>query len=175
MRNCLPSFFARAAISTPLFCRGSNRRPTCSASSSRLSLAGNIPSSRWNCPDSTRPGEEAAGLRQAFAVKSGDPVIAENVIKAGTDLQVALGEEGFALAEIGEQQIEIDHKTQTASLVLPVKPGPVARFGQISVSGQPPFPPSHIVTIARFDTGDRFKRSKVDDLRRALIATGLVA
>jgi translocation and assembly module TamA len=120
-------------------------------------------------------GEEAAGLRKVFAVRSGDPVIAENVIKAGTDLQVALGEEGFALAEIGEQQIEINHQSQTASLVLPVQPGPVARFGQISVSGQPPFPPSHIATIARFDTGDRFKRSKVDDLRRALIATGLVA
>src|SRR5215203_3069511 len=120
-------------------------------------------------------GEEAAGLRQIFGVKSGDPVIAENVIKAGTDLQVALGEEGFALAEIGEQQIEIDHQTRTASLVLPVQPGPVAHFGQISVSGQPPFPASHIATIARFDAGDRFKRSKVDDLRRALIATGLVA
>jgi translocation and assembly module TamA len=120
-------------------------------------------------------GEEAAGLRETFAVKSGDPIIAQNVIKAGTDLQVALGEEGFALAELGEQQIEIDHQTQTASLVLPVQPGPVARFGQISVTGQPPFPPSHIVTIARFDTGDRFKRSKVNDLRRALIATGLVA
>ena len=120
-------------------------------------------------------GEEAAGLRQVFAVKSGDPVIAQNVIKAGTDLQVALGEDGFALAEIGEQQIDVDHETQTASLVLPVQPGPVARFGQISVSGQPPFPPSHIATIARFDEGDRFKRSKVNDLRRALIATGLVA
>ena len=120
-------------------------------------------------------GEEAAGLREVFAVKSGDPVIAQNVIKAGTDLQVALGEEGFALAEIGERQIEIDHETQTATLVLPVQPGPVARFGRISVSGQPPFPPSHITTIARFDEGDRFKRSKVNDLRRALIATGLVA
>ena len=120
-------------------------------------------------------GKEAVSLRQAFAVKAGDPVIAQNVIKAGTDLQVALGEEGFALAEIGEQQVEIDHGTQTASLVLPVQPGPVARFGQIRVSGQPPFPRSHIATIARFDEGDRFKRSKVNDLRRALIATGLVS
>ena len=126
------------------------------------------------------PGLEAAGaeaeaLRRAFAVQAGDPVIAENVIKAGTDLQVALGEEGFALAEIGEQQVEIDHQSQTASLILPVQPGPVARYGQISVSGKPPFPPSHIATIARFDTGDPFKRSEINDLRRALIATGLVA
>ncbi|HEU0285285.1 MAG TPA: BamA/TamA family outer membrane protein [Sphingomicrobium sp.] len=126
------------------------------------------------------PGLEAAGaeteaLRRAFAVKAGDPVIAENVIRAGTNLQVALGEEGFALAEIGEQQVEIDHQSLTASLILPVQPGPVARYGQIKVSGKPPFPPSHIATIARFDTGDPFKRSEINDLRRALIATGLVA
>jgi translocation and assembly module TamA len=120
-------------------------------------------------------GGEAGSLRQAFAVKAGDPVIADAVIKAGTDLQVALGEEGYALAELGEQKVEVNHQTQTASLVLPVQPGPVARFGKFTVSGNPPFPPSHIATIARFDAGDQFKRSKVNDLRRALIATGLVA
>ena len=120
-------------------------------------------------------GPEAAALRKAFAVQTGDPVIAQNVIDAGTALQVALGEEGFALAEVGEQQVEVDHQTHTASLVLPVQPGPLAHFGQISVSGSPPFPASHIATIARFDPGDSFKRSKVNDLRRALIATGLVA
>ena len=120
-------------------------------------------------------GEEAVALRKTFAVQSGDPVIAQDVISAGTELQVALGEAGFALAEIGEQRVEIDHRTQTASLVLPVTPGPLARFGQFRVSGRPPFPARHIATIARFDPGDPFKRSKVNDLRRALIATGLVS
>jgi translocation and assembly module TamA len=120
-------------------------------------------------------GSEAAALRKAFAVQTGDPVIAQNVIDAGTALQVALGEEGFALAEVGEQQVEVDHQTHTASLIFPVQPGPVAHFGQISVSGNPPFSPKHIQIIARFDPGDPFKRSKVNDLRRALIATGLVA
>jgi translocation and assembly module TamA len=126
------------------------------------------------------PGLEAAGeptaiLRQAFSVQPGEPVIAQDVIDAGTALQLALGEEGFASAEIGEQQVEIDHQSFTASLVLPVQPGPVARFGEISVSGQPPFSPRHIETIARFEPGDPFKRSEVNDLRRALIATGLIA
>jgi translocation and assembly module TamA len=126
------------------------------------------------------PGLEAAGpeaveLRKAFAVQAGDPVVAQNVIDAGTALQVALGEEGFALADVGEQQVEVDHQTHTASLVLPVNPGPVAHFGQITVSGRPPFSAKHLQTIARFDPGDPFKRSKINDLRRALIATGLVA
>ena len=120
-------------------------------------------------------GEQAESLRQAFAVQPGEPVIAQEVIDAGTALQVALGEEGFASAEVGEQQVEIDHQSFTASLVLPVRPGPVARYGEISVSGQPPFSPSHIETIARFEPGDPFKRSEINDLRRALIATGLVA
>ena len=53
--------------------------------------------------------------------------------------------------------------------------GPVAHYGTISVSGSPPFSPRHIQTIARFAPGDPFKRSEVNDLRRALIATGLVA
>ena len=35
--------------------------------------------------------------------------------------------------------------------------------------------PRHVARIARFKPGDPFKRSEVDDLRRALIATGLVA
>jgi translocation and assembly module TamA len=120
-------------------------------------------------------GEEADALRKSFAVQPGDPVVAQKVIEAGAALQIALGQRGFALAEVGEQQVEIDHRTQTASLVLPVTPGQVARFGRITVDGRPPFPASHVARIARFEPGERFRQSRINDLRRALIATGLVA
>ena len=120
-------------------------------------------------------GKEATRLREAFAVKAGDPVIADRVIAAGVALQVELGERGFATATAGEQDIVIDHEAQVARLVLPVTPGPVARFGQITVTGQPPFSAKHVQRIARFKPGDRFERSEVNDLRRALVATGLVA
>jgi translocation and assembly module TamA len=120
-------------------------------------------------------GGEAAKLRAAFAVKPGDPVIAEKVIAAGAALQVALGEQGFATAQVGEQEIELVAERSVARLSLPVTPGPVGRFGAIRVSGAPPFPASHVARIARFKRGDRFERSEVDDLRRALVATGLVA
>ena len=126
-------------------------------------------------PGLAEAGGDAAPLREAFAVKPGDPVVAAQVIAAGIALKVALGEQGFATADIGAQDIVIDHGKATARLVLPVKPGPVARFGEIRVSGQPPFSARHVGGIARFRTGDRFERSEVDDLRRALVATGLVA
>jgi translocation and assembly module TamA len=120
-------------------------------------------------------GADAAKLRNAFAVKAGDPVIAKDVIAAGLALTTALGEEGFAEAKVGDQDIEINHRTHLATLSLPVNPGPVARFGTIRVSGRPPFSAHHVGIIARFRPGDQFQRSKVDDLRRALIATTLVA
>ncbi|GAA4721429.1 autotransporter assembly complex protein TamA [Sphingomonas lutea] len=119
--------------------------------------------------------EEAAALRQRFGVKSGDPVIAQEVLAGEVALRTALGEQGYAEARIGKQDIEINHQTRLATLTLPVDPGPIARFGAIRVSGQPPFSARHVGTIARFKRGDPYKRSKVDDLRRALIATGLVS
>jgi translocation and assembly module TamA len=120
-------------------------------------------------------GLDAAKLRDVFAVKAGDPVVAQDVIAAGVALTTALGEEGFADAKVGEQDIEVNHQTHLATLSLPVNPGPVARFGVIRVSGRPPFSARHVGLIARFKPGDQFRRSKVDDLRRALIQTTLVA
>jgi translocation and assembly module TamA len=120
-------------------------------------------------------GPDAAKLRDAFAVKPGDPVIATDVLAGGVALTQALGEEGFAQAKLGDQDIEVNHLTHLATLKLPVDPGPVARFGAIHVSGRPNFSARHVATIARFRPGDPFRRSRLDDLRRALIATTLVA
>jgi len=120
-------------------------------------------------------GEDASKLRSAFAVHAGDPVIAQDVIAAGVALTRALGEQGFATAKVGDQDIEVNHATRLATLSLPVDPGPLAHFGTIQVTGRPPFSAHHVQIIARFRPGDPFKRSKVEDLRRALIATSLVA
>jgi translocation and assembly module TamA len=138
------------------------------------------PGPRYTFQSVELQGVEAAGakagmLRDAFAVKAGDPVVAQKVIDAGVAVRVTLGEEGFALAEVGEQDIVLDHETATARLVLPVTPGPQARFGDIRVTGRPPFSSRHVGRIARFKKSDMYERSEVDDLRRALIATGLVA
>jgi len=138
-----------------------------------------IPGTRYRFESVDLPGLDAAGseaaeLRSAFAVKAGDPVVAEQVIAAGNALRIALGEQGFATARIGDQSIILDPERGIARLSLPVTPGPVGRFGTIRVSGVPPFSSRHVGVIARFKRGDRFERSEVDDLRRALVATGLV-
>src|SRR5438270_3818460 len=95
-------------------------------------------------------GSDAARLRNTFAVKAGDPVVASDVIAAGLALTTALGEQGYAEAKLGEQDIEVNHQTHLATLTLPVDPGPIARFGVIRVSGRPPFSARHVALIARF-------------------------
>ena len=128
----------------------------------------------------TLPGLELAGdnavpLRRAFGVDVPDPVIAQRVIDADIALRLEFGRRGYPFAKLGERDIVIDHAADAASLTQPVDPGGLRRFGRINVTGSPPFPPSHIGIIARFERGQVYNQPLVDDLRRALIATGLIA
>ena len=120
-------------------------------------------------------GADAAALREAFGIAANDPVNAVAVTGGEAALRAALGERGFAFAEIGALDIAVDHEARTATLVLPVEPNGTRRFGRIIVEGTPLFSANHIQTIARFDSGERFRAPRLEDLRRAIVATGLVS
>ena len=125
------------------------------------------------------PGIEAAGadaalLRDTYVVKPGDPVTSAGVMTGDAQLRVELGKRGYAFPEFGEREISVDHATQTATLVQPVNPDGVFEFGQILVEGRHIFSAKHIQRIARFGPGQRYRAPMVDDLRRALVNTGLV-
>ncbi|HWH18678.1 MAG TPA: BamA/TamA family outer membrane protein [Allosphingosinicella sp.] len=126
------------------------------------------------------PGIEAAGadeaaLRRTFGVKAQDPVNAAAVTEGEAALRVELGRRGYAFADVGTLDIAVDHETRTASLTLPVNPQGARRFGRVIVEGEPLFSAAHIATVARFEEGEPYRAPQIDDLRRALIATGLVS
>jgi translocation and assembly module TamA len=126
------------------------------------------------------PGLETAGaeegaLRSAFGVEAGEPVDAAAVTAGEAALRIELGERGFAFADVGTLDISVDHQARTARLVLPVQPNGTRQFGRILIEGKPLFSAEHIGTIARFDPGERFTAPRLEDLRRALVATGLVS
>ena len=120
-------------------------------------------------------GADAPALRQSFGIAAQDPVDAARVEAAEAALRVELGARGYAFAEVGEADVVVDHETRTATLVLPVTPAGARRFGRIIVEGRPLFSARHIETIARFDEGDPYRVPLVEDLRQALVATGLVS
>lgn len=126
-------------------------------------------------PGIEESSEDAAALRDAFGLKATEPVDAARVTAGEAALRVELGKRGYAFAEVGEMDVALDHDTRTAILTLPVNPNGTRQFGRILVEGRPLFAAKHIQTIARWKPGAPYRAALVEDLRRALIATGLVS
>ena len=114
-------------------------------------------------------------LRQSFAIIPGDPLHADAIPLAISHLGAALGEMGYPFAKLGEPSLLVDHRREEGDLAQPVTPGGKYRFGGIT-SANPRFLSSrHLAKIARFKPGQTYRQSGVDDLRRAVLATGLVS
>src|SRR3546814_13572382 len=68
-----------------------------------------------------------------------------------------------------------DWSSDVCSSDLSVIPGGARHFGVITTPEGSIFDGRHIQDIARFDPGDRYDATDVDDLHRALLQTGLVS
>ena len=121
------------------------------------------------------PEPDASRLIEAFGIKTGDPLYADRIVERELELRVALGESGYPFAAVEEPQLLIDHAREEGDLTLSVDPKGKYVFGEV-VSNDPRFlSGKHLGRIARFDAGDTFQQSLETDLRRAIIATGLVS
>ncbi|MCX7285128.1 MAG: BamA/TamA family outer membrane protein [Novosphingobium sp.] len=120
-------------------------------------------------------GKDFAALRGAFTLKPGDAVNADRIVAARADLQAALGEAGYAFAKVAEPDLVIDHERREGDLTVAVTPGGVYRFGKVTSSREGFLSGKHLQRIAKFDPGDLYQRSDVEDLRQAVLATGLVS
>ncbi len=119
---------------------------------------------------------KAQALREEFGVKPQAPLDADIVVSGQVALRERLGREGFPFAKVADSDVVVDHATRTGTLDLKVDPGTLRRIGKIVVLGKnPPFGASHTQVIARFRPGDVYDQAQIDDLRRALVATGLIS
>lgn len=118
---------------------------------------------------------DAVALLRAFALAPGDPINSDRIVAERDNLITALGEGGHAFAEVGQPDLTIDHAMRTGDLILPVTSGGQYTIGQITSSLPAYLSARHLARIARFHTGDPFRRSLMDDLRQAILATGLVS
>lgn len=151
------------------------------AGSDRLSVAFDIvPGTQYllasvDVPGLAEAGEQEAKLRAAFPPKPGDPVDADAILAGRDALATRLAESGFPFARVDEPEVRIDHEERKGDLDLIVAPGGFRRFGAIRMDDTRLFDADHVQDIARFDPGDTYMASDVEDLRRAIVATGLVS
>ncbi|MBX9884707.1 MAG: BamA/TamA family outer membrane protein [Novosphingobium sp.] len=118
---------------------------------------------------------DAAALNRVFALAPGDPVNSDRIVAERDHLITALGEGGHAFAQVGEPDLAIDHADNTGDLSVPVTTGGQYVIGQIHSSLPDYLSSRHLSRIARFRPGDPFRKSRIDDLRQAILATSLVS
>ncbi len=119
-------------------------------------------------------GDAYPALRAAFEIQPGHFLSLDAVRQEQADLDAALGETGFPFAAIAEPDLLVDHDRREGDLTLPVEPGGQYNLGVVT-SDLPQFlSGEHLSQIARWQAGDLYRRSDEMDLRRAILATGLV-
>jgi len=119
------------------------------------------------------PVEPADLIARNFVPANGEPIDAERILAAEANIAVAMPQQGYPFAKVGQRDILLDPESVTGDYTLPVTPGARSSFGDIVTSGSTVFEADHIAKLARFDKGDLYDSRLVDDLRKALVATGL--
>lgn len=119
------------------------------------------------------PATRPPGLaRKALGLVPGDPIVAAEVEAAEANVTLRLPQQGYPFVKLGPRDVALDPDTHKGDYVLPVDPGPKTRFGGFQLD-EPVFKAGHVADIARFHAGETYDSRKVDDLRRALVATRL--
>jgi translocation and assembly module TamA len=120
------------------------------------------------------PGTVPAGLaREALPLKTGDPIVAADVEAAEANVRLRLPQQGYPFADVGLRDILLDPDTRRGDYTLPVDPGPRSTFAGFTAEGKLAFDAKHVGVLARFKRGELYDSRKVDDLREAMVATGL--
>lgn len=114
-------------------------------------------------------------IQKSFVPKSGDPIIADIILAAEANIAVELPQNGYPFAKVGQRDILLDGDNGLGDYTLPVETGARSYFGALRTEGNLAFDADHVALLRRFKTGDLYDSRKVDDLRAALVATGLLS
>ncbi len=115
-----------------------------------------------------------AGLVESLLpLRTGEAIEAERVQGAEANVALVLPQRGYPFAKVGQRDILLDDVAGTGDYTLPVDVGPRSSFGTFTTEGRLAFGAAHVGVLTRFKPGDLYDNRKVDDLRAALVATGL--
>jgi len=120
-------------------------------------------------PDPTKRAMDA--LTPQFAV--GSPIRSVLVEGGEAQISLALPQQGYPFAKVGQRDILLDGDAHTGDYTLPLTAGPKSTFGGLQTKGDPIFSVDHLSIFPRFERGQAYDSRMTDDLRQALVGTGL--
>ncbi|WP_439546542.1 BamA/TamA family outer membrane protein [Sandarakinorhabdus sp.] len=122
----------------------------------------------------TTMADPARIVSRLLPIRIGDAVEASRVQSAQDALPARLADAGYPFPRIAPPDIIIDHASRDATLTQRIDLGRRGVFGTIrsddAVAGMDS---DHISLLSRFQPGDRYSNAGREDLRRALVQTGL--
>ncbi len=114
-------------------------------------------------------------LTRNLPLKVGDPIEAARIQGAEANVSLVLPQQGYPFVKVGERDILLEDQAPqaTGAYTLPVDTGPRSSFGKLTTTGDTVFGVDHLNVFPRFREGQLYDNRLTDDLRDALVATGL--
>ncbi len=106
-------------------------------------------------------------------VKVGDPIRSIAIEGGEAQISLALPQQGYPFAKVCQRDILLDDATHSGDYTLPLASGPKSSFGGLQTKGDQIFSVEHLSVFPRFDRGDVYDSRMADDLRQALVGTGI--
>ncbi|HLZ78808.1 MAG TPA: BamA/TamA family outer membrane protein [Sphingomonas sp.] len=121
------------------------------------------------------PPEPTAIARAALPLQTGQPIRGVAIEGGEAQISLRLPQQGYPFAKLGQRDILLDEGTHRGDYTLPLDAGPRSSFGGIRTAGKGKdlFSAGHLAVFPRFKRGDLYDSRQTDDLRQALVATGM--
>jgi translocation and assembly module TamA len=119
-------------------------------------------------------GTVPASALAHFKLASGDPAVATSVLAAGSRLQDALREEGYAFAKVDDPQATEDATLPLLDVSFHVETGAKVRIGAIHFAGMKRVHESLLSKRLLLHTGDQYSASLVERARKDLTSLGVL-
>ncbi|WP_416347214.1 autotransporter assembly complex protein TamA [Castellaniella sp.] len=110
-------------------------------------------------------------LRDSWLLKPGMPFINDDWSTAKSDLQDAVAQQDFYFSRLNPTRAVVDPQDSQADLSVTVDSGPPVRFGDLQIIGLKRVPESLIRRYVRYEPGDPYDRTQLEDWQQALQST----
>jgi translocation and assembly module TamA len=116
---------------------------------------------------------DAADLAPAeFGLAGGENAGSLNILQAEAEIVRRLKQEGRPLAKVAGRSIVADHPTGTLDVTIDVQAGPVAGYGETTVTGTESMDPDFTAYMAGLERGRTYSPQEIEDARERLVNLG---
>jgi translocation and assembly module TamA len=107
-------------------------------------------------------------LREAFAMKAGQPFRSEDWDRAKTRLVEDLASEDYAAGELAQSLAQVDAEAARANLRLVLDSGPVFTLGEVQIHGIDKYSEAVVRRVVDLRRGERYRAERLTQLQRLI-------